>query len=155
MADEDPPQLRRHRRRFPLDCVHPPGMLYYHSMISADDNMVPPLLRHFFLGFIKIHVLHHAAQEPVFGLALIRELARHGYALSPGTLYPILHELERAGYLECDVRVVHGKVRKYYRATPLGEQALAEARTKIRELVTEVLRAEGPRSLANDEDLQG
>ncbi len=57
------------------------------------------MLRDFFLGFIKIHILHHAAQEPIYGLAMIDELRRHGYDLSPGTLYPILHSLERAGYL--------------------------------------------------------
>lgn len=102
------------------------------------------MLRDFFLGFIKIHILHHAAQEPVFGLALIRELARHGYTLSPGTLYPVLHGLEHAGYLQCEARVVQGKVRKYYRITPLGEQTLEEARAKIHELVTEVLHGEEP-----------
>jgi PadR family transcriptional regulator, regulatory protein PadR len=110
------------------------------------------MLREFFLGFIKIHILHHAAQEPVFGLALIRELARHGYEVSPGTVYPVLHELQRGGYLAREDRVVQGKVRKYYRTTPRGEEALAEARTKIAELVTEVLRREGPRSLAGEED---
>ncbi|RPJ20061.1 MAG: PadR family transcriptional regulator [Planctomycetaceae bacterium] len=57
-----------------------------------------------------------------FGLVLIRELTRHGYALSPGTLYPLLHELERAGYVRHDDRVVHGKLRKYYRATTLGQR---------------------------------
>jgi len=105
------------------------------------------MLRDFFLGFIKIHILHHAAQEPVFGLALIRELARHGYQLSPGTLYPVLHGLERAGYLQCEARVVQGKMRKYYRITPHGAQALEGARAKLHELVTEVLRGEGPQSL--------
>jgi DNA-binding PadR family transcriptional regulator len=110
------------------------------------------MLRNFFLGFIKIHILHHAAHAPVFGLALIRELARHGYEVSPGTVYPILHELERAGYVQREDRVVGGKVRKYYRATPLGEQVLSEARAKIRELVAEVLHGEGPRALADDED---
>jgi PadR family transcriptional regulator, regulatory protein PadR len=109
------------------------------------------MLRDFFLGFIKIHILHHAAHAPVFGLALIRELARHGYEVSPGTVYPILHELERAGYLTRGDRLVRGKVRKYYRITPMGRQALEEARVKIAELVTEVLRGEGPASLA-DED---
>jgi len=111
------------------------------------------MLRDFFLGFIKIHILHHAAQEPVFGLALIRELARHGYDLSPGTLYPVLHGLESAGYLQREDRVVNGKVRKYYRTTPQGDQALAEARAKIAELVTEVLGMEGPASLASEKDL--
>jgi PadR family transcriptional regulator PadR len=110
------------------------------------------MLRDFFLGFIKIHILHHAAQEPVFGLALIRELARHGYEVSPGTVYPVLHELQRGGYLAREDRVVQGKVRKYYRTTPRGEEALAEARAKIAELVAEVLRMEGPRSLAGEED---
>ena len=108
---------------------------------------MPSLLRHFFLGFVKIHILHHAAQEPVFGLALIRELARHGYELSPGTLYPVLHELERAGYVQREDRVVEGKVRKYYRATPLGLQALDDARAKIEELVVEVLHRHGPAHL--------
>jgi DNA-binding PadR family transcriptional regulator len=95
------------------------------------------MLRGFFLGFIKIHILHHAAHAPVFGLAVIRELARHGYEVSPGTVYPILHELDRAGYLARQDRVVRGKVRKYYRITPLGRQALTEARVKIAELVAE------------------
>jgi DNA-binding PadR family transcriptional regulator len=116
-------------------------------MISKNDNKTPSLLRHFFLGFVKIHILHHAAQEPVFGLALIRELARHGYELSPGTLYPVLHELERAGYVQREDRVVDGKVRKYYRATPSGLEALADARAKIQELVVEVLHSECPRHL--------
>jgi DNA-binding PadR family transcriptional regulator len=107
--------------------------------------------RDFFLGFIKIHILHHAAHKPVFGLALIRELARHGYDLSPGTLYPVLHGLERAGYLQREVRVVQGKVRKYYRTTPHGKQALEEARAKIHELVTEVLHDEGPESLGSED----
>jgi DNA-binding PadR family transcriptional regulator len=116
-------------------------------MISKNDNKMPSLLRHFFLGFVKIHILHHAAQEPVFGLALIRELARHGYELSPGTLYPVLHELERSGYVEREDRVVEGKVRKYYRATPSGLEALDDARAKIQELVVEVLHREGPMHL--------
>ncbi|MFO7634169.1 MAG: PadR family transcriptional regulator [Caldilinea sp.] len=97
------------------------------------------MLRDFFLGFIRIHILHHAAQEPVYGVALIEELARHGYALSPGTLYPVLHQLERAGYLTVEKQVVGGKVRKYYTITEAGTQVLAEARIKVRELVDEVL----------------
>jgi DNA-binding PadR family transcriptional regulator len=99
------------------------------------------MLREFFLGFVKIHVLHHAGAEPVYGLALIAELHRHGYELSPGTLYPILHQLETAGYLRRLDRVVSGKVRKYYVLTRRGEQALRAARAKIVELVGEVLEA--------------
>lgn len=97
------------------------------------------MLRQFFLGFIKIHILHHAAQEPLYGLSLIEELHRHGYRLSPGTLYPILHGLAESGYLVQQDRVVGGKVRKYYSITKLGRRVLGQSRRQIIELVREVL----------------
>jgi DNA-binding PadR family transcriptional regulator len=97
------------------------------------------MIRDFLLGFIKIHILHHAAKEPVYGLALIQELGRHGYKLSPGTLYPILHQMESRGYLASAGQTVRGKVRKYYTITPEGRAALLELRPKIQELVDEVL----------------
>lgn len=105
------------------------------------------MIREFFLGFIKVHLLHHAAKEPVYGLQLMEELRRHGYHLSPGTLYPLLHGLERSGYLARERRLVGGRVRKYYRTTPLGEQALQQARSRISELVEEVLEDRGPSRL--------
>lgn len=97
------------------------------------------MLREFFLGFVKVHVLHHASQEPIYGVSFLAELARHDYHLSPGTLYPLLHNLEASGYLKREDRVVEGKVRKYYEITKLGGDALAEARQKIRELVDEIM----------------
>jgi len=96
------------------------------------------IARNFFLGFISLHILFHATQEPVFGLDLIRELARHGYGLSPGTLYPILHGLERDGFLQSERQVVGNKVRKYSLATEDGKAALREALVKVRELMNEV-----------------
>lgn len=101
----------------------------------------------FFLGFVKIHILHHAAQEPIYSLAMMEELQRHGYELSPGTLYPILHGLEKSGYLNREDRVVNGKVRKYYEITDGGRDALMEARGKMAELAGEVLEGSGPASL--------
>ena len=97
------------------------------------------MLRELLLGFIKIHILHHASQQPVYGLWMMEELARHGYSVSPGTLYPTLHSLERAGYLTSEKRVVGGRQRRYYVITSAGEAALAEARDKLAELVSEVL----------------
>ena len=96
--------------------------------------------RVFFLGFIKIHILYHASKEPVFGVWIIEELARHGYSISPGTLYPTLHRLERDGYLKRITKVVNGRVRKYYQATDEGKLMLEKAKHKIRELVTEVIK---------------
>ena len=109
--------------------------------------MSDSMFRDFFLGFVKIHILHHADEEPIYGSAMIDELRRHGYELSPGTLYPILHSLEAAGHLTRDERVVGGKVRKYYAITDAGRAALAETREKIRELVGEVLEGRGPKRL--------
>jgi len=115
----------------------------YHYRMSITKNDI--VLREFFLGFIRLHVLYHASREPVFGLDLIRELARHGYSLSPGTLYPVLHRMEREGFLQSEKQVVNGKVRKYYRATEAGRQALAEAYAKVRELVNEIGKNQGER----------
>ena len=97
------------------------------------------MITDFFLGFIKIHILYHASKEPVFGLELIKELARHGYHISPGTLYPILHRLLNEEYLTIETKVVNGKVRKYYRITAKGKRALKECAGKIHELVEEVV----------------
>ena len=97
------------------------------------------MLKEFFLGFVKIHILYHATKEPIYGVKIQEELGRHGYQLSPWTLYPTLHRLEKDGYLERESRVVAGKVRNYYAITEKGRSALNEARNKIRELVTEVI----------------
>jgi PadR family transcriptional regulator, regulatory protein PadR len=89
-------------------------------------------------GFIRLHILYHAAREPVFGLGIIEELGRHGYRLSPGTLYPMLHSMEEAGYLRSRARTVDGKVRRNYLITPKGRSALAAAKEKVRELFGEL-----------------
>ena len=100
------------------------------------------MLRSLFLGFIRFHILYHAAQGPVYGMWLMEELARHGYSVSPGTLYPILHRMEQAGYLVSEQRVEGGRVRRYYTATPAGRALLEEARRRIAELASEVLEKE-------------
>lgn len=94
--------------------------------------------RSLFLGFIQLHIIYHATLEPVCGVDLARELATHGYSLSPGTLYPTLHALAREGYLEQERRTVAGRHRKYYRATPSGRRALRDGRARARELLDEI-----------------
>jgi PadR family transcriptional regulator PadR len=101
----------------------------------AEDD----LTRYFFSGFIRLHLLYHAAKEDIYGAEMAEELARHGYKVSQGTLYPVLHSLAEQGYLSCEVRLVDGRQRKYYRATEAGRTVLAEARGKLRELVGEIL----------------
>lgn len=96
------------------------------------------MLRKLFLGFIQIHILHHAKKEAIYGLWMLEELESHGYNMSAGTLYPVLHAMERDGLLVRKDQVVNGKIRKYYTATPLGEEVLDEARDRARELFREI-----------------
>lgn len=101
-----------------------------------DDLVVD---RDLYSGLIRLHLLHHAVEEPIFGLGMIEELARHGYQISPGTLYPILHGLEKKGYLR-STKLRHGKsLRKVYRATAWGKKSLEAAKSKVRELFHELI----------------
>jgi DNA-binding PadR family transcriptional regulator len=109
------------------------------SISLSDIRKEAAMVKTFLLGFIKIHILHHAAKGPIYGLWLIKELHRHGYAMSPGTLYPILHSLEKEGLLKSRERVVDGKIRRNYVATSQGRRALKSAKEKIGELVQEVM----------------
>jgi PadR family transcriptional regulator PadR len=95
-----------------------------------------------YAGLIRLHILHHAAKRPVFGLWFIEELGRHGYKLSPGTLYPLLHGLERKGYLRSMSERKGKSLRRMYQATPLGRKALVVARQKVSELFGELLEEE-------------
>lgn len=96
------------------------------------------MIQSFFLGFIKIHILYHAERNSLYGLWVINELRHHGYTISPGTLYPILHALEEEELLVSKQEVVEGKVRKYYRTTAKGKKALQQAKAKVRELLHEI-----------------
>jgi len=86
-----------------------------------------------------LHILHHASEEAIFGLQMSVELGRHGYTLSPGTLYPLLHGLERKGYLKSTSQRKGSTVRRLYRATPAGRKALAAAKVKVKELFGEII----------------
>lgn len=90
-------------------------------------------------GFVKLHVLHHAVKEEVYGQGMMEELARHGYRLSAGTLYPLLHGMEQRGYLVSTAVTLGRTRRRVYRATPLGRTALKAAQEKLRQLFREVV----------------
>lgn len=89
-------------------------------------------------GLIRLHILHHAAEVPIFGLGIIEELRRHGYELSAGTLYPMLHGLEKKGYLTSHYERTGRRERRVYEITPEGREALAAAKIKVQELFGEL-----------------
>jgi DNA-binding PadR family transcriptional regulator len=88
---------------------------------------------------VQLHVLHHAAEHPIHGAWMAAELARHGYRISPGTLYPTLHRLEAAGLLAGHDDMEAGRRIRRYTITDAGRLALAEARRALRELADELL----------------
>src|SRR5262249_41920699 len=101
-----------------------------------------PITRHFFNGFIRLHILYDAAKHVTFGAEITAALVRPVYRVSKGTLYPTLHLLEALGYLRTQTQLVNGRRRKYYRATAAGRKVLAKARHKLLELVSEVIEDE-------------
>ncbi|MEW5735891.1 MAG: PadR family transcriptional regulator [Thermodesulfobacteriota bacterium] len=98
------------------------------------------LQREILLGFWKVHILHHAAQGPVVGQWMMQELRRHGYDISPGTIYPLLARLTERGWLTCYTDPAGGlKARKEYSLTPKGREALTFLKSQVEELHREVV----------------
>ncbi len=96
--------------------------------------------RKILLGFIRVHILHHSTEpEGIYGVEMLKELESHGYTISPGTLYPILHEMKKNNLLKQENKNVQGKVRKIYHATKKGKKTLSELKKFINELSEEVV----------------
>ncbi len=96
--------------------------------------------REILLSFWKVHILHHAAESPVHGQGILNELRRHGYDISPGTLYPLLSRMVRLGWLKCKADPKGGRrARKDYRLTRQGRSVLGMIRGQIQELYEEVV----------------
>jgi len=91
-------------------------------------------------GLIRLHILHHAVEGELYGHWMIEELARHGYRMSPGTLYPMLHALERKGFLKSRIKGVGRRARRLYRATRKGRAALEVAKDRVNELFGELIK---------------
>jgi PadR family transcriptional regulator PadR len=106
-------------------------------MTSSDSKL---LTREILLGFWKVHILHHAAEHPIIGQWVLTELRRHGYDISPGTLYPLLKRLERNGWLRSEAAIGEAKRRRrYYHLTKRGAAVLDVVRETVIELHHEVV----------------
>ena len=95
--------------------------------------------RDLYSGMIRLHILHHAEREFIFGAGMGEELARHGYKISPGTMYPLLHGLEKRGFLRSSGERSGKSLRRVYRITPSGRRALNKAKQRVRELFGELI----------------
>ncbi len=91
------------------------------------------------MGFVRVHILHHATSpEGTYGLWMIQELKHHGYQISPGTIYPILADMESEGLLSSYEEKSGGSIRKVYRATKSGRSVLESLKIKVEELYKEL-----------------
>lgn len=102
-----------------------------------------PEAKDLYAGLIRLHVLHHASERPVYGAWIIEELSHHGYALSPGTIYPLLHGLERKGYLKSQEQRAGKQSRRVYAITAQGRKVFADAKIKVKELFGELFEVQG------------
>ena len=110
------------------------------------ESEMNSVTREILLSFWKVHILHHAAEGPLYGQWVIRELRRHGYEISPGTLYPLLHRMERHGWLKRAPRKDAGPcARKNYFLTDEGRSVLRLVRRQIDALHREVVSRTGER----------
>jgi len=110
------------------------------SRSKTDTSLLPELVtREILLSFWKVHILHHAAEGPIYGQWITEELRRHGYSISPGTLYPLLKRMEANGWLKTGPSSnSSGHARKEYRLTKDGAKILAFLRGQVKELYREV-----------------
>jgi PadR family transcriptional regulator, regulatory protein PadR len=117
------------------------------SSVESLDAMIPrmrdPVVREFLIAFWKVHILHHAGEQGVYGHWMLEELHHHGYHLSPGTLYPILARMARRGWLRA-TEPKRSRGARVYRLTPRGREVLNQVQHSLDELYGEV---GGPRPL--------
>jgi DNA-binding PadR family transcriptional regulator len=97
---------------------------WYNDLDFMNDD------RDLYSGMIRLHVLHHAERRTIFGAGMSEELARHGYKINPGTMYPILHGLEKRGYLQSREERSGKSLRRVYRITVSGRRALNGAKLR-------------------------
>jgi PadR family transcriptional regulator PadR len=95
--------------------------------------------RDFIQGMVKIFILHQASLGPIYGNKLSKALHALGYQISPGSLYPLLHALEKSALLSSRIRVARGRMRKYYELSAEGHLCLAGLRRELRDLVQSVI----------------
>lgn len=106
----------------------------------------------FWHGLVRLAVLHQASRGPVYGRRLSKFFREQGYAISPGSLYPLLHRLEGAGWLQSRLKVYKGRARKYYDITPQGRLCLEELRREVAPLVLEVIWGKGAAPVLHPKD---
>jgi DNA-binding PadR family transcriptional regulator len=80
----------------------------------------------------------HLLKTPMYGYKLKQALEELGYPIGDGTLYPLLHGMERAGLLQTWLRTRNGRARKYYEITFEGIRVWDVAVDEIKTILKKV-----------------
>jgi PadR family transcriptional regulator, regulatory protein PadR len=113
------------------------------------------LRRDMITGLVRVRILRAAAVGPISGVEVSQDLATAGHQVSPGTLYPILHTMEKAGWLKSTGKTVKGKRRRYYRVTKKGRNQLDQALSALNAFLSGMVSSSAPhagRGLEHDID---
>ena len=92
-------------------------------------------------GSTSVLVLSVLNGTDLYGYRIIRELeirSENAFEMSEGTLYPILHALEKEKFLESYWKEVDGRNRKYYHVTKKGLKELESKKQEFEEFSTAV-----------------
>lgn len=114
-------------------------VISFFDIKNWSDDMHSTFEKRLHLGFLQLHILHHASIHPIYGTWMMDELKDHGYDVGPSHIYPLLKELMQEGLLTMNEKNEHGKIRKYYQITSLGLSILKDLREKAQELTEEIL----------------
>jgi len=86
-------------------------------------------------GLLDVCVLAAIQDTESYGYQIIKDMKPY-VEISESTLYPILRRLEVANLLTVRSVPHNGRLRKYYRITPLGQQRIADFKTEWKELLS-------------------
>ncbi|MBF4692582.1 PadR family transcriptional regulator [Fusibacter ferrireducens] len=84
-------------------------------------------------GTTDMMILKALDRQPMYGYGMIKhfEIMSNGvFSLKEGTLYPILHALEKKEHIESYWDSIEGRKRKYYKITDKGRKNLNERQSE-------------------------
>lgn len=102
--------------------------------------MKDPAVSNFLKGSLRIVILNRAAAGPVHGYALIKEIReKTGCYYGPSTIYPLLGELKKQGYLKSGWTLNGDRPNKVYTITNEGAREIHTANMQIRSAIKAVV----------------
>ena len=105
------------------------------------ENAEKELVKATFRGFNRVIILWLLSKQPSSGYRIVKELKKlTNMNFYPGTVYPLLYELEQKGLIKGEWSQKSGRRIKYYSITSRGTKLLDNLRDILEEPVREALK---------------